>query len=228
MAVLIALGEILIIAGFYVLVPGEFRGSVFYLNMLVVSTVYLFNVFNFLNFFPERELIERTVAGLGIKWFFMLAYTFFALLIMVTGLLASIHFKYQLVLQLAALIVLLMGIVISALSSEKSQKLASQQSDERNRKQQINDILLKLMLDFKRVSPGRHIELEIIEKLREKNKMLTISNQLTAQELENEIINELSNLGKLVLFNNNDDEAILEALNRCQILFDQRKQFSTN
>ena len=84
------------------------------------------------------------------------------------------------------------------------------------------------MLAFKRVSPGRHIELEIIEKLREKNKMLTISNQLTAQELENEIINELSNLGKLVLFNNNDDEAILEALNRCQILFDQRKQFSTN
>ncbi len=228
MAVLIALGEILVITGFYVLVPGKFRGNVFYLNMFVVSTVYLFNVINFLNFFPERETIERTVAGLGIKWFFMLAYTFFALSIMLTGLLTSLQFKYQLVLQLAALLGLLMGLVISALSSEKSQKLANQQSDERNRKQQINDILLKLMLDIKRLSPGRQVELELIEKLREKNKMLTVSNQLTAQELENEIINELSNLGKLILFSNNEDGTILQALNRCQILFDQRKQFSTN
>jgi len=228
MAVLIAFGEILIVSGFYILVPTDLRGNVFFLNIIVVSIVYLVNVFSFLDFFPSISEIDRTVAGLGIKWFFIIVYSIFALAILLIGLVTILPFKYQLVLQLFALFVLLGGLVISTRSSDKAQKLADQQGEERNRKQQINDILLRLSLDIKRKVPENEQELNLIEKLKEKNRMLTISNQLMAQELENEIINELSNLNRIVLTNDQNNGKILEVLNRCQILFDQRKQFYTN
>jgi len=228
LAVLLAVGEILIISGFYILVPERARGNVFFLNMLVVSSVYLFNMFSFLDFFPAREEMDRKVAGLGIKWFFILLYSAFALFIMIIGLITTVPFKYQLVLQLAAVLVLMIGLVLSALTGAKAQRLAGQQADDRNRKQQINDILLKLALDLKKTGSGYEASLKKIEALREKNRMLTVSNLLTAQELENEIINELSNLSKIILFSDKDDTKIVEGLDRCQILFDQRKQFSTN
>jgi len=228
MAVLIAFGEILIVSGFYILVPTDLRGNVFFLNIIVVSIVYLVNVFSFLDFFPSISEIDRTVAGLGIKWFFIIVYSIFALAILLIGLVTILPFKYQLVLQLFALFVLLGGLVISTRSSDKAQKLADQQGEERNRKQQINDILLRLSLDIKRKVPENEQELNLTEKLKEKNRMLTISNQLMAQELENEIINELSNLNRIVLTNDQNNGKILEVLNRCQILFDQRKQFYTN
>lgn len=228
MAILIAFGEILIISGFYILVPADLRGNIFFLNIVVVSIVYLVNVFSFLDFFPTVSEIDRSVAGLGIKWFFILAYSILALTILTIGLVTILSFKYQLVLQLFTLFILLVGLVISARSSDKSQKLADQQGEERNRKQQINDILLRLSLDIKRKVPDNEQELNLIEKLKEKNRMLTVSNHLTAQELENEIINELSNLNGIILTNDSTNNKILEVLNRCQILFDQRKQFYTN
>ena len=226
--ILLIIGELLIISAFFLLTDESKRNGVFWLNIIVASVIYLANVSNFFDFFSFSKSFESSIAGIGVRWFWVNTYTFLAIIGIVVGIFAPFSFNVQVFYQSLFLFGLVVTLYVSSISVNHSNSVANEETKVRADIKQIAENILRI--EFAITSKGAEWESEkqLVLKLKDNSRYLSASNDKLAKELELDFLE----VSKQILSNLNnpstDRQSIIDKLNHCDNLLKQRKQFYYN
>jgi hypothetical protein len=102
---LILAGELLVVAGFYLITESTGRAPVAWLNLAVCMLVFLIDTSGPLLFARSTTEFSVKIPSLGILWFLAVFYTAASLGVILAGWQWAIEFRFQLLAQLAILLV---------------------------------------------------------------------------------------------------------------------------
>jgi hypothetical protein len=219
---------LLIISSFFLLTNEGKRDNIFWLNIIVASVIYLINVSNFFDFFSFNKSFESSIAGIGVRWFWVTIYSVIAILGIIFGLTMPIGFNIQLFYQSVILFGLIVSLYVSYIAASHSNSVTNEESLVRADIKQIAELLLRIEFSINSKGAEWEVERQLVLKLKDKSRYLSASNNNLAKELEKEFIQVaqliLSDLNKTSI----DRQLIVKNLNHCDTLLKQRKELYFN
>lgn len=221
---IVLLGAGLIIGGF--LIWGDnLEPKVKYLD-IVVSLV-LFSQYAMMGFFPMIDTSkeeQKEVGMMGVHYWSLFACTFLSIGVMVYGIHNDVQFKYQLILQLLVLMLLLLGRVSTLSAGKQVEKTYHHEKQLMHNKKTLTSVVQDL-LDT--INLNGNVPQEItkrVQDMAERIRYIAPSNNARAMSLDVKIENELLNIGGLLQDLEANTYAIDQGINRTSYLIEQRRQ----
>jgi hypothetical protein len=221
--IVLIVGLALIFTGFFLLVPQDKRTDVFWLNLATVCIVFLVLSLTELGLFGINFDFEKQIGGLGIRLLFIRIYSFFAIILIIVGYFAEVHFRYQLFFQLLATFLILIGFFFSHLSSNSVVAVKDEQDLWRKGKDEILNALNQFEILFTIDSTKWLGEKQKINILKENVRYLSPTNNQAAADIDSEIISTIQKAYTTASNNNGSGEEVFSLLNRCEALLKLRK-----
>ena len=225
--ILFSAGLMLIAAGFFIFIPVENHSNVFWLDLLIVCTLYIFNTFIYSGIFVSIEVFNKKIAGFGIRVFFIPTLNLIAIIGMIIAWHKHIEFKYQLFFQLLLLFAFFSLFLISRYAN---QHIVDIQLGENEVRSGIEN--LRSAVQLLEISVGSHPDVDFpknqLDNLIEKIRYLSPSNNTTAKNLEEQIIVQIGQLKGILDQQTPEQNKITELLRSCDNLVSNRKKFFTN
>ena len=195
--------------------------AVWVLDLIVACIAYAVAVHSFSAIMSPPDKVSAGVAGMGLSMYISGLYTILAVIVGVIGFAASIDFKWQLLIQLALLVMLASGIFGSIMANQRLNSVEA--------KSQMNHAA-KQSLAFK----GQQLKLAAItmknqdlkgdiSKVAERLNYISPSHSPMAQAIEDQLSHSIDSLEQLIR-SNQADEQIEQELFRTQELIKQRLQ----
>jgi hypothetical protein len=221
--IVLIVGLALIFTGFFLLVPQDKRTDVFWLNLATVCIVFLVLSLTELGLFGINFDFEKQIGGLGIRLLFIRIYSFFAIILIIVGYFAEVHFRYQLFFQLLATFLILIGYFFSHLSSNSVVAVKDEQDLWRKGKDEILNALNQFEILFTIDSTKWLGEKQKINILKENVRYLSPTNNQAAADIDSEIINTIQKAYTTASNNNGSGEEVFILLSKCEALLKLRK-----
>ena len=195
--------------------------AVWVLDLIVACIAYVVAVHSFSAIMSPPDKVSAGVAGMGLSMYISGLYTILAVIVGVIGFAASIDFKWQLLIQLALLVILASGIFGSIMANQRLNSVET--------KSQMNHAA-KQSLAFK----GQQLKLAAItmknqdlkgdiSKVAERLNYISPSHSPMAQAIEDQLSHSIDSLEQLIR-SNQADEQIEQEFFRTQELIKQRLQ----
>ncbi|MEY4604624.1 MAG: hypothetical protein RIT43_1916 [Bacteroidota bacterium] len=223
------LGECLIIYSFIHFNQGLVDDKTI-LNIVVSSLIYGLIFLRFLN--PLIDLSDKTQSGigsLGLGWFFTTAYCVSAAFLIFWGLKdTDVSLRTLMILHGVLLFFLLIGFYFSQGAAQKVGEIYEAEAKLRSNLEEIKQLSNQIKLTIS--LQGNHSELLIdrINNLLENIRFLSPSNNEQATVLEKEILSELMKMKPILDSGANEETNLIQCLDRCDALYQQRKQLFSN
>lgn len=227
-SVLIVLGEILIIA--LLLHFGNFADNrILALNILVSSIIYaLFFIRIIVPMVDFNDKAQRSIGSMGAGWFFNILYSIFAVLLMIyCNYINQIHFDAQIIFHGVLIFLLLLGFYYSFSSSEKVGVVYHEENNNRVGIDEIRKEFAHVMELINRVTiPAT--EKDRITLFNENLRYVSPTNSHEAKDKEKCLLIEIKSLRSTLTTDIADIDKIKSILDRCDFIYNQRKQVFSN
>lgn len=195
--------------------------AVWVLDLIVACIAYAAAVHSFSAIMAPPEKVSAGVAGMGLSMYISGLYAFLAVLVGIIGYAVPIDFKWQLLIQLALLVMLASGIFGSMMANQRLNSVDT--------KSQINQAAKK-SLAFK----GQQLKLAAItmknqdlkgdiSKLAERLNYISPSHSPMAQAIEDQLAHSIDTMEQMIR-SNQADEQLQQEIFRAQELIKQRIQ----
>ena len=197
--VLALLGYGLIIAAFLILGGGIISNDVLTLDIVVSCLIY--TVYAVASFFPlinTKDSSHKEVGMLGINMFFLTVCTVLSIGLMICGIIWQIPFTYQLLGQLAIVLIALVGRGASLQSGEKVKEIHHL---EQAKKQGRDSLKTQMMMFMEEVYSSKRLDPQCVarlEKLQQETRFVTPSLAPEAQALEYQFVQSVQDLRVLM------------------------------
>lgn len=218
------LGEVLLCAASFLFLKELVPQHLFTLNTIVLSIVYLL-IFSFVfDVFDDLNLKSNSsTAGIGITWTGIIVYSLIAVALVVASYSWEWKLIYAIFAQCAALFVLLIFVFMSR-SAVDSVEYALQNVEVRKESlklvyQQFENLEIEVKLN-----PDQAIKSQQIERLKRELRFITYSDGETAMNLDQKLVNTLSEMTLMLSHSQFDNNRWLDAVERCEALIKLRKQ----
>jgi len=218
-------GEALIIATFLLVFSESQRDNLFWLNLVVVSILYMANVNNFFDLFSFNKNFESRIAGIGILWFFIILYNILAIFGISIGWILIITFKFQLLYQAFIAFGLLLILFTSQKSDQQSQQVQRKEEEVRSNITKFGVLLHKMEYILKEKGLEWDEEKQILMQIKESTRYLSASTNPLAEETEINLLNEAGRTLALLENANSDRLIVHSGLLTCKNLLARRKEF---
>lgn len=193
------LGYGLIIAAFLILGGGIISNDVLTLDIIVSCLIY--TVYAVASFFPlinTKDSSHKEVGMLGINMFFLTVCTVLSIGLMICGIIWQIPFTYQLLGQLAIVLIALVGRGASLQSGEKVKEIHHL---EQAKKQGRDSLKTQMMMFMEEVYSSKRLDPQCVarlEKLQQETRFVTPSLAPEAQALESQFVQSVQDLRVLM------------------------------
>lgn len=222
-SILILLGVVIIFWVAFYLRGAETVPGLFWLNTIVVVVVYLTNAINLFSVFSSRDTFRKTMAGIGIHYFFSGLYSILALAGIWVGHLCSFEPGIQMIYQVVFLAFLLWGYFFAFSAMEQAEEAQGERQAAlggvASMREQTDEIISLLQ---RNTAASR--ERAQVADLQEKLQYISGSSQPKARELEDAYLAELRKIRNLSHAQVIDEAAFNESCRLCHILLEERKR----
>jgi len=235
--VLALVGLGLIVIGFLIAVPPAYRTAVAFLDLVVLSLVYLVILFTFVIDWPSTEAFSREIPALGVLWGLEVPYLCLAVGCIWYGWVAGIPFRFQLWYHLAVNFAFLIALTIAGRASEYAEKVATVEQRRTDSLQTVKGAISECDAAFSRLGGEWASEYSIFRRIKDDVRYLSPCDAVNAVSLDLEIswaLGELSSTisapAQLGGAGQHDLPAVInhqgvrEILTRCQALVRLRRQ----
>ncbi len=226
--VLFLFGIALIFTGFFIIIPEEKRGDVFWLDLIVVCFIYFLNFTNLLGLLGLYFDFNKQIAGLGMRLAYLRLYNIYAIAVIGICWYNQVDFKYQLYLQLIGIFFLGILFFLTRLSTSHASSVQEEQDQSRRRKEDILMSIHHLELLFSKDSTKWSSEKQKVSDLKENVRYLSPSDNQIALSLDDEISSEIRKAYDYAVTKNEGGTEFLTFLSRCEDLIKQRKNIYSN
>ena len=189
------LGYCLIIADFILMAGGVVSNDVLTLDIIVSCLIY--TVYAVASFFPlinTKDSSHKEVGMLGINMFFLSVCTVLSIGLMICGIIWQIPFTYQLLGQLAIVLIDLVGRGASLQSGEKVKEIHQL---EQAKKQGRDSLKTQMLMFMEEVYSSKRLDPQTVgrlEKLQQETRFVTPSLSPEAQALEYQFMQSVQDL----------------------------------
>jgi len=218
----------LIVAGFFLLVSEVDRNEIFWLNIVVVSVVFLANYINVFGLLGVHLNFNSQVAALGIRLIFIRFYSIIAILVMLICWKYEVDFRYQLYLQLIGGFFLLLTVFLTQLSTEKASTVAIEQEDDRAGKTEMLRLIQQFELMFSSNTDAWLPEKKAIDLFKERVRYLSPTNDNSARDVDKEIVVSLRKALACLGGTDSERAEFPSYLKTCESLLTLRKSTYSN
>lgn len=226
---LLLIGEALIIISFLYF-GKNVESEILALNIVVSSVIYgLFFIDILIPWVDFKDKSQKTIGGLGVRWFFTLLYAILAIGCMVRFNQAQpLDFNSQLIIHGILFFVLLLGFYLSFIAAEKVKQVYVEETQLRNQIDGMKKVTkeLQLKLDTMQDIPSEIISR--IDELQENLRFLSPCNNSSAVELEKQFIDEMRVLDLSFSETPLNPENTISHIKNCERTYNERKQVFSN
>ena len=226
---LLLFGEAILITAF-VLLRGGTPDNILVLNIVVSTIIYaLF----FLNYHaPWIDLNDKTqkqIGAIGIGWFSVGFYAVAAIAVMLlANLTFNLSFTVQLVIHCVLLFFLLLGVLFSHNSSGKVQEIYERETANRNGILEMKKAMLALKDKISATAGLPDSFIQRINKLEESLRFNSPAGNSEAYELEQSFVDAINSIRFALTDYSLNAEQIENNLNKCERLYQNRKNIYSN
>ena len=219
----ILLGYGLIIGGFFIFgtsIIDKIKVLDIFVSIIVYTLLIQVLVYPLVNL---GNIAHKEVGTMGIYFYVLTAYCFFAITVMSCGIIYSISFKNQLMMQLAIVFLLLLGRAFTLHVGEKVEQIYEKEQQMLAGKRSLRQQMDNFMIDLSCAESLGSDNLHRLQSIQEKIIFLTPSASVEAQKLEKKIyqnVEELKCLTKNASFNK---ERITDIINQLERILSKRK-----
>lgn len=193
------LGYGLIIAAFILLVGGLVSNDVLTLDIVVSCILYtLYALFSFFPLVNTKDSSHKEVGMLGPHMFFLTICTVLSIGLMICGIIWPIPFTYQLLGQLAVLLIALLGRSAALQSGDKVKEIHHL---EQAQKQGRDSLKSQMLMFMEEVYSSKRLDAQTVERLKkiqEDTRFVTPSLAPEAQALEYQFMQSVQDLRVLM------------------------------
>jgi hypothetical protein len=227
----------LIVIGFLMAVPPASRTAVAFLDLLVLSLVYLVLLFTRPLNWPSTEAFSREIPALGVLLALHSSYAILSIGGIWYGWIADIPFRFQLWYHLAVTFVFLVFLTIAGRASEYAESVATVEQRRTDSLQTVKGAISECDAAFSRLGGEWASEYSIFQRIKDDVRYLSPCDAVNAVSLDLEIswaLGELSaaisapaqlgGAGQRDLPVVMDHQSVRGILTRCQALVRLRKQ----
>ena len=219
------LGYGLIIGGFIIFgdaIETKTRVMDIIISCLIYTQLVEFTIFPMVNL---GQKAHKEVGMMGLHYSAIYLYSVLAIGIMVAGVCLDLQFKYQLMMQLVALFVLLIGRAVTLHSGDRVQRIHDKEQGGVESKGQI----ISAMEDFMdRVGDTTDLNpsaLQSLQSIKESLRFLTPSSSAEAKALESSFCQKLADIEVLLRNTSLNAEQISSEVRHLQQILNKRKKF---
>lgn len=225
---IILLGEIIIIVGFNRFGTGV-NSDILMSDIIVSSVIFCAIALEFTNPIVNlRDETQAAIGGIGIRWVFMFVFIAGSIGVMVYSFKnKEVDITLFWLLQAVLILILLLGLYFSRNVTEKVSEVYHEEKKLRSQLIEIKACIEELKfvgLDSGNLQQEEH---QMLNELLDNLRYLAPSNNPKATELEASILNELNVLKDSLSLKSQGTNLKL-ILNRCDLLYKQRKQLYSN
>ena len=219
------LGYGLIIGGFIIFgdaIETKTRVMDIIISCLIYTQLVEFTIFPMVNL---GQKAHKEVGMMGLHYSAIYLYSVLAIGIMVAGVCLDLQFKYQLMMQLVALFVLLIGRAVTLHTGDRVQRIHDKEQGGVESKDQI----ISAMEDFMdRVGDTTDLNpsaLQSLQSIKESLRFLTPSSSAEAKALESSFCQKLADIEVLLRNTSLNAEQISSEVRHLQQILNKRKKF---
>ena len=219
------LGYGLIIGGFIIFgdaIETKTRVMDIIISCLIYTQLVEFTIFPMVNL---GQKAHKEVGMMGLHYSSIYLYSVLAIGIMVAGVCLDLQFKYQLMMQLVALFVLLIGRAVTLHTGDRVQRIHDKEQGGVESKDQI----ISAMEDFMdRVGDTTDLNpsvLQSLQSIKESLRFLTPSSSAEAKALESSFCQKLADIEVLLRNTSLNAEQISSEVRHLQQILNKRKKF---
>ena len=219
------LGYGLIIGGFIIFgdaIETKTRVMDIIISCLIYTQLVEFTIFPMVNL---GQKAHKEVGMMGLHYSAIYLYSVLAIGIMVAGVCLDLQFKYQLMMQLVALFVLLIGRAVTLHTGDRVQRIHDKEQGGVESKGQI----ISAMEDFMdRVGDTTDLNpsaLQSLQSIKESLRFLTPSSSAEAKALESSFCQKLADIEVLLRNTSLNAEQISSEVRHLQQILNKRKKF---
>ena len=219
------LGYGLIIGGFIIFgdaIETKTRVMDIIISCLIYTQLVEFTIFPMVNL---GQKAHKEVGMMGLHYSSIYLYSVLAIGIMVAGVCLDLQFKYQLMMQLVALFVLLIGRAVTLHTGDRLQRIHDKEQCGAESKDQI----ISAMEDFMdRVGDTTDLNpsaLQSLQSIKESLRFLTPSSSAEAKALESSFCQKLADIEVLLRNTSLNAEQISSEVRHLQQILNKRKKF---
>lgn len=227
---LLVFGEALIITCFVHFFKNA-DSRIITLNIGVASIIYFLifieTIFPWIDF---NDKTQKTVGAIGIIMFFGIIYIVCAVAGMIVMNVAEMHIQFinQLIVQGGLFFFLILGVLMSYISSDKVSEVYVSEKRDRSGIDEMKKVTKNVQLKLDEL---KNVPIQIISELnnlQDNIRFLSPSDNQDAFELENRYIEEMKKMDSYIYYSPIDYEKVSEIIENCNRLYKVRKQTFSN
>ena len=219
------LGYGLIIGGFIIFGDAiETKTRVMYIiiSCLIYTQLVEFTIFPMVNL---GQKAHKEVGMMGLHYSAIYLYSVLAIGIMVAGVCLDLQFKYQLMMQLVALFVLLIGRAVTLHTGDRVQRIHDKEQGGVESKDQIISAMEDFMFRVGDTTDLNPSALQSLQSIKESLRFLTPSSSAEAKALESSFCQKLADIEVLLRNTSLNAEQISSEVRHLQQILNKRKKF---
>jgi len=218
--ILFIVGELLIVSGFLTFF-GYLENKILVLDILVVSIILIFLLVDIFNpLIDIKSSSHEKVASLGLRWFFLFAYSVLAIAGMT---LFAVDFKYQFMIQAILFFLLMMGIFIAISAAQHAGDDYYSEKQIRSSIEEIRVETKKIKLTIEEMKNVPETIAAKINTLYDELKFVPMSNNPTCVDLDNKYLAGIKSVSDFLNSFPVNFDKITEIIENCQRTLNERK-----
>lgn len=220
----LVLGEALIITTF-ILFRGDSSDNILALNIIVSTIIYgLFFIDILIPWIDFSDKSEKKIGALGIRWLTTWLYTIAAIAAMIIGnVTLDLVLSTQIIIHGILIFFLLLGFVATINSSDRVEKVYLQEMMNRNGINEMKSAIRSLKDKMNNSTELPEYFVNRINTLEENIRFISPSDNPEAFNLEQSLIETLSDISLSISHFSMNEESIENRLRRCEQLYQNRK-----
>jgi uncharacterized membrane protein len=184
---LILAGELLVVLGFYLITASTRRGPTAWLNLAVCMLAFFIDTAGPLFFPNSTTRFSQKIPAIAILWFIDVFYTVASLCVIIAGWQWAIEFRFQLLAQLAILLVVC-GIVLTSMhATEHAGNVDERERGLLSNIDSLRDAMKSLVMQISRV-PDLSALAKEVSRCSDDVRYMTPSKNARALELESQLL----------------------------------------
>jgi hypothetical protein len=222
---LLAAGEVLIIICFLYF-GRNLDTNILTLNIIVTTIIYaLFNIDILFPMVDFKDKSQRIIGSLGIRWFFTILYSLFAIGAMVFfNKDKPIDFNIQIIIQGILFFLLLLGFLLAFSASAKVNEVYVEETINRSHLEDMKKATKEVILKLDKLKDTPVDVIIRTSALFENLRFISPSNNQEASDLESNYLKEIKEVHDCLFVIPLNHEKIIENIQNCERTYKERKQ----